>query len=268
VFPAAQNLLLAAAALGYGSTLTTLAAQDRAGLAALVGLPDGVRPLAVVPVGRPAAAPGPPRRRPAGPVPHPDPRAAARGPRPPARPRPPPPPPRRPHPPPPPPPAQRVVVLRDEPVDPGLQQPAGQRVERLVGLAERHPGPRRLAVERLQPVPAGGPGPQRLAHSLVPGGLARPGLGDDLPRPGPASAQPVLRPPEPAVPTRAAPVGVAGKHDLDPHVAVLDPAVLAQGRVQRPPHLLGRALDVEAELVGLHGRDPSSRHLDSGPRQI
>jgi len=70
VFPAAQNLLLAAAALGYGSTLTTLAAQDPSGLAALVGLPEGVRPLAVVPVGRPAVALGPPRRRPVGELAH------------------------------------------------------------------------------------------------------------------------------------------------------------------------------------------------------
>ncbi len=54
VFPAVQSLLLAAAALGYGSALTTLAVQDPAGLAAAVALPPGVRPLAVVPVGRPA----------------------------------------------------------------------------------------------------------------------------------------------------------------------------------------------------------------------
>jgi nitroreductase len=70
VFPATQNLLLAAAALGYGSALTTLAAQDRDGLAAAVGLPDGVRPFAVVPLGRPAVRLGPPRRRPVAEVAH------------------------------------------------------------------------------------------------------------------------------------------------------------------------------------------------------
>ena len=70
VFPAVQNLLLAAAALGYGSALTTLAAADPAALAAVVGLPEGVRPLAVVPLGRPATRLGPPRRRPVAEVAH------------------------------------------------------------------------------------------------------------------------------------------------------------------------------------------------------
>jgi nitroreductase len=64
VYPAVQNLLLAAGALGYGSSMTTLAAQAPAELAALIGLPDGVRPFAVVPIGRPATPLGPPRRRP------------------------------------------------------------------------------------------------------------------------------------------------------------------------------------------------------------
>lgn len=64
VYPAAQNLLLAASALGYGSALTTLAAQAPDALAAIVGLPEGVRPFAVVPIGRPAQPLGPPRRRP------------------------------------------------------------------------------------------------------------------------------------------------------------------------------------------------------------
>jgi len=70
VFPAVQNLLLAAAALGYGSALTTLAAADPGALAAAVGLPDGVRPLAVVPLGRPATRLGPARRRPVAEVAH------------------------------------------------------------------------------------------------------------------------------------------------------------------------------------------------------
>jgi nitroreductase len=63
VFPACQNLLLAAGALGYGSAMTTLAAQVPDALAAIVGLPERVRPFAVVPIGRPATVLGAPRRR-------------------------------------------------------------------------------------------------------------------------------------------------------------------------------------------------------------
>ncbi len=65
VFPAVQNLLLAANALGYGSALTTLTTVASGELATLLGLPDGVEPLAVVPVGHPARPLGPPRRTPA-----------------------------------------------------------------------------------------------------------------------------------------------------------------------------------------------------------
>jgi nitroreductase len=65
VFPAVQNLLLAANALGYGSALTTLTTLAGDELRAMVELPDDVRPLAVVPVGRPARPLGPPRRTPA-----------------------------------------------------------------------------------------------------------------------------------------------------------------------------------------------------------
>ena len=70
VFPAVQNLLLAAAALGYGSSMTTLAAQVPGALAEAVSLPEGVRPLAVVPIGRAAVPLGLPRRRPVGEVAH------------------------------------------------------------------------------------------------------------------------------------------------------------------------------------------------------
>jgi nitroreductase len=65
VFPAVQNLLLAAGALGYGSALTTLTTFAAEELRAVVELPAGVEPLAVVPLGRPAHALGPPRRDPA-----------------------------------------------------------------------------------------------------------------------------------------------------------------------------------------------------------
>lgn len=70
VYPAVQNLLLAATALGYGSAMTTIAAQAPDALGAVVGLPAEVRPLAVVPIGRPAKPLGPPRRRPVREVAH------------------------------------------------------------------------------------------------------------------------------------------------------------------------------------------------------
>jgi nitroreductase len=63
VFPAVQNLLLAAHALGLGAALTTLT-TSAGELRAVLALPDHVRPLAVVPLGRPARQLGPPRRAP------------------------------------------------------------------------------------------------------------------------------------------------------------------------------------------------------------
>lgn len=64
VFPAVQNLLLAATACGLGSALTTLATLAADELRSLLGLPEAVRPMAVVPLGWPAAPLGPPRRLP------------------------------------------------------------------------------------------------------------------------------------------------------------------------------------------------------------
>lgn len=64
IFPAVQNLLLAANALGYGSALTTLTAAAGDELRAIVDLPEQITPMAVVPLGRPARPLGPPRRRP------------------------------------------------------------------------------------------------------------------------------------------------------------------------------------------------------------
>ena len=64
VYPAVQNLLLAAAALGLGSAMTILATLFDDQLRALVGLPESVRPMAVVPLGWPAAPLGRPRRLP------------------------------------------------------------------------------------------------------------------------------------------------------------------------------------------------------------
>ena len=64
VFPAVQNLLLAANALGLGSAMTTLATMAAGELATLLHLPEGVGPMAVVPLGWPARPLGPPRRLP------------------------------------------------------------------------------------------------------------------------------------------------------------------------------------------------------------
>ncbi len=64
VWPAVQNLLLAATAAGLGSALTTLPTHYPEQLRALVGLPRAVDPVAVVPLGQPARDLGPPRRRP------------------------------------------------------------------------------------------------------------------------------------------------------------------------------------------------------------
>ena len=64
IFPAVQNLLLAATALGLGSALTTLTTYARDDLRALLALPDHVLPIAVVPLGHPARPLGRPRREP------------------------------------------------------------------------------------------------------------------------------------------------------------------------------------------------------------
>ncbi len=64
VYPATQNLLLAANALGLGSAMTTLATLFATELADLLDLPDTVVPMAVVPLGWPARPLGPPRRLP------------------------------------------------------------------------------------------------------------------------------------------------------------------------------------------------------------
>lgn len=64
VYPAAQNLLLAARALGYGGALTMwhLFVEDE--LRSLLGVPDDVALSACITLGRPAGAHGPVRRRP------------------------------------------------------------------------------------------------------------------------------------------------------------------------------------------------------------
>jgi nitroreductase len=64
VFPAVQNLLLAARALGLGATLTTRHLLYAAETEAALGLPTGVRSYAIVPIGFPLGNFGPVTRRP------------------------------------------------------------------------------------------------------------------------------------------------------------------------------------------------------------
>ena len=64
VYPACQNLLLAARALGYGGVMTVWHAFVEDDLRALLAIPDDVAIAATIPLGRPAGAHGPVRRRP------------------------------------------------------------------------------------------------------------------------------------------------------------------------------------------------------------
>ncbi len=64
IFPAVQNLLLAATALGLGSALTTITTGYAAEMREILALPDHVQPVAVIPIGWPAKPLGSPRRAP------------------------------------------------------------------------------------------------------------------------------------------------------------------------------------------------------------
>jgi nitroreductase len=64
VFPASQNLLLAARALGYGGVMTTWHLWAEAELRALLEIPDDVHVAATITLGRPLGGHGPVRRRP------------------------------------------------------------------------------------------------------------------------------------------------------------------------------------------------------------
>ncbi len=64
IFPACQNLLLAARALGYGGVLTGFHAMVEDELRPLLGIPDGVFVAATITIGKPAGSHGPVRRRP------------------------------------------------------------------------------------------------------------------------------------------------------------------------------------------------------------
>lgn len=64
IFPAVQNLLLAARALGLGSTLTTLHRGFEDALRPLLDIPASVEVAAIVPLGYPRDRFGPTRRKP------------------------------------------------------------------------------------------------------------------------------------------------------------------------------------------------------------
>jgi nitroreductase len=64
VYPACQNLLLAARALGYGGVLTGWHYAVEAQLKELLGVPEEIFLAATITVGKPAGHHGPVRRRP------------------------------------------------------------------------------------------------------------------------------------------------------------------------------------------------------------
>jgi nitroreductase len=64
VWPAVQNLLLAARALGLGAAPTTLGLSNRAAAKAVLGLPDDMEAFCLIPVGYPMGKFGPVTRLP------------------------------------------------------------------------------------------------------------------------------------------------------------------------------------------------------------
>jgi nitroreductase len=64
IYPAVQNMLLAARALGLGATLTTRHLQYEKEVEAILGLPPGVHSYAILPIGYPMGRFGPTRRAP------------------------------------------------------------------------------------------------------------------------------------------------------------------------------------------------------------
>ena len=64
IFPAVQNLMLAARALGLGSTITTLHRMYEADVKTLLAIPDEIETMALIPVGHPRGEFGAPRRLP------------------------------------------------------------------------------------------------------------------------------------------------------------------------------------------------------------
>jgi nitroreductase len=65
IYPAVQNLMLAARALGLGTTLTTLHLLHEAEVKELLGIPENVQTMAMIPLGWPRGRFGTPSRMPA-----------------------------------------------------------------------------------------------------------------------------------------------------------------------------------------------------------
>jgi nitroreductase len=64
LYPAAQNILVAARALGLGTTFTTFNMVAEPTVREVLGIPEHIRIAAMIPLGWPAAAFGPVNRRP------------------------------------------------------------------------------------------------------------------------------------------------------------------------------------------------------------
>jgi nitroreductase len=64
IYPAVQNLMLAARALGLGTTLTTLHKLHEDDVKKLLGIPENVETMALIPIGVPKGKFGRPSRLP------------------------------------------------------------------------------------------------------------------------------------------------------------------------------------------------------------
>jgi nitroreductase len=64
IYPAVQNLMLAARALGLGTTITTLHRSHEAEVKQILGVPEGVDTMALIPLGYPVGKFGPTNRIP------------------------------------------------------------------------------------------------------------------------------------------------------------------------------------------------------------
>jgi nitroreductase len=65
IYPAVQNLMLAARSLGLGTTLTTLHRHREKDVVELLGIPPGIETMALIPLGWPQDRQGATKRRPA-----------------------------------------------------------------------------------------------------------------------------------------------------------------------------------------------------------
>ena len=64
VYPAIQNLMLAARGLGLGTTLTSMHRENESAVKELLGVPDEIQTFAIIPLGHPLGRWGEPKRLP------------------------------------------------------------------------------------------------------------------------------------------------------------------------------------------------------------